>query len=136
MTISEKSSFPATGGEPVATDVANDAFASPASERQTAEFVNPIDFEDYWKSRFYGTLYYACDHGWKDYRSAYLLGYDAFFRHRGRRFDEVETEIARTWEANKDDSHLTWAQARHAVRDGWQFVDNALSEPPSIPGLQ
>jgi hypothetical protein len=111
----------------VTTEVTTDSFADVASEHRLAEFVNPTDYEDYWRNHFYGTLYYASGCVWKDYRPAYRLGYDAYFSNHGRRFDEVESEIARSWEAIRDDSHLTWSQAKHAVRDGWQFVESAVS---------
>jgi hypothetical protein len=104
-----------------------DGFAEVTSEHRVAEFVNPTDYEDYWRNHFYGTLYYVSGCVWKDYRPAYRLGYDAYFSNHGRKFDEVESEITRGWEAIKDDSHLAWSQAKHAVRDGWQFVESAVS---------
>ena len=111
----------------VTTELATDSFANTASEHRVAEFVNPTDYEDYWRSHFYGTVYYVSGCVWRDYRPAYRLGFDAYFSNHGRKFDDVEFEIARSWEAIKDNSQLTWSQAKHAVRDGWQFVESAVT---------
>ena len=111
----------------VTGDAVNDGYAHATDEHRVAEFVNPTDYEDYWRNHFYGTLYYVSGCVWKDYRPAYRLGFDAYFSNHGRKFDEVETEIARSWQVVKDESHLAWSQARHAVRDGWQFVESAVS---------
>jgi hypothetical protein len=97
------------------------------AEHEVAEFVNPTDYEDYWRNHFYGTLYYVSGLVWSDYHPAYRLGFDAYFSNHGRSFDEVEPALLRSWEAVKGKSQLLWPQAKHAVRDGWQFVQSAVS---------
>ena len=103
---------------------------------EIAEFVNRSDCEDYWKTHFYAAYldywkthfyaasYYASDNGWHDYHPAFRLGFGAYFMYQGRRFDEVAFDLVRDWEDIKDKSRLTWSQAKHAVRDGWEFVEN------------
>jgi len=110
--------------------------AEAANGHDTAEFVNPTDYEDYWRNHFYAALYYVSGCVWSDYRPAYRLGFDAYFSNRGHGFDEVESALARSWEVIKDSSHLTWNQAKHAVRDGWQFVESAVSGTPRGHSIQ
>ena len=93
----------------------------------TAAFVNPTDYEDYWRNHFYAAPHYVSGCVWSDYRPAYRLGFDAYYSNHGRGFDEVEAALARSWEAIKDSSQLSWRQARDAVRDGWRFVESAVS---------
>jgi len=101
-----------------------------------AAFVNPTDYEDYWRNHFYAAPHYVSGCVWSDYRPAYRLGFDAYFSNHGRGFDEVESALARSWEAIKDSSTLSWRQARDAVRDGWQFVASAVSGAPSDRSIQ
>ena len=111
----------------VVMTVDNENVADTASTHHTAEFVNPTDYEDYWRNHFYAAPYYVSGCVWSDYRPAYRLGFDAYFSNHGHAFDDVETAVARSWEVIKDKSNLTWSQARNAVRDGWQFVESAVS---------
>jgi hypothetical protein len=115
----------------VIAGIDSDGHVEEVSEPHTAEFVNPTDYEDYWRNHFYAAPYYVSGCVWSDYRPAYRLGFDAYFSNRGRGFDEVESALVRSWETIKDNSHLTWSQAKQAVHDGWQFVESAVSGTPN-----
>src|SRR4029453_9744548 len=58
---------------------------------------------------------------YETYRAAYQYGWESYRRHRGRPFEEVESELRREWE--RTDRELSWASARGASRDAWQRVD-------------
>jgi len=113
-----------------------DSHAEAVAEHHTAAFVNPTDYEDYWRNHFYAASYYVSGCVWSDYRPAYRLGFDAYFSNHGRGFDEVESALVRSWETIKDNSELSWSQAKSAVRDGWQFVESAVSGSPIERSLQ
>ena len=51
------------------------------------------------------------------YRPAYQYGWEACGRYQGRSFDEVEPELSRNWDTNKN--KLSWDRAREATRDAW-----------------
>lgn len=91
-----------------------------------AEYVNPTEFDDYWHHNYQSTDYYNKDRTWDDYAPAYGLGYYARDTYRGRRFDDLDDDLAATWEKTKDKSRLAWDEARDAVRDGWHHVERAL----------
>jgi uncharacterized protein YcfJ len=91
-----------------------------------AEAVNPTDYQDYWKSNFETTPYYSTGRVWNDYSPAYQLGYDGYATYRGRKFDEVESDLRQSWDSAKGESRLAWDEAKGAVRDGWHYVERAL----------
>jgi len=79
---------------------------------------------DYWRERFSAEPYYDSEQTFEDYEPAYYLGHSA--RLGGTRADEiiqayeqVETELESRWAREQATSKLTWAQARNAVRRGW-----------------
>jgi hypothetical protein len=47
-------------------------------------------------------------------------------RHRGRRWEEVKSELERGWERAKGSSRLAWSEARQAARDAWRRVEEKL----------
>jgi len=79
---------------------------------------------DYWRERFSAEPYYESNLAFEDYEPAYYLGYSS--RHTRTRADEVieayeqvEAELESRWAREQATSKLTWAQARNAVRRGW-----------------
>lgn len=91
-----------------------------------AEFVNPTEYDDYWRKNYKNCSYYNSKYTWDDYAPAYGLGYHARDTYRGRRFDDLDNDLERTWEKAKGKSRLAWNEARDAVRDGWHHVERAL----------
>src|SRR4051812_47420474 len=51
-----------------------------------------------------------------DYRPAYRYGLGLRDRHRGRRFEDIETDAEGGWEQVKNKSRMTWTQVKGAVR--------------------
>jgi hypothetical protein len=91
-----------------------------------AEAVNPTDYADYWKTNYKSASYLMVDRGWDDYEPAYKLGYSAHGSNAGRKFEDVESSVASTWEATKGKSRLAWNEAKGAVRDGWNYLERAI----------
>lgn len=93
-----------------------------ATRLQEEDFAS---FEDHYRAVFRETPYYSSGRHWSDYAPAYRYGHRMHAEHRGHRFEEVEAELADHWDLLKDGSHLAWAEARGAVRDIWQRLENA-----------
>ena len=91
-----------------------------------AEYVNPTEYDSYWQNEYTNQDYYDSSRSWDDYAPAYGMGYHAAGAYRGRRYDDVETELEAKWENVKGKSRLAWNEARGAVRDGWHHVERAL----------
>ena len=91
-----------------------------------AEAVNPTTYNDHFKNTYNTSSYYVADRDWNDYEPAYKYGYDTYGQYKGRRFEDVETDLERGWETTKANSRLAWGDARGAVRDGWHVIERAM----------
>lgn len=76
--------------------------------------------EAYWRQNYAGRSYIEPDTSFTDYKPAYRYGTDAYTRHPGRSFDEIDADLGNDWDRFKGTSSLTWEKARHAARDAWE----------------
>ena len=91
-----------------------------------AEAINPTDYGDHFKNTYRDTAYYASGRDWNDYEPAYKYGYDTYGQYRGQRFEDIEGDLERNWNATRANSRLEWNDARGAVRDGWHHIERTL----------
>ena len=91
------------------------------------------DEEDaYWRENFGSRSYVNADTTYEDYRPAYRFGAQSFSSYPGRPFEEVDTELAQNWDKARGNSKLSWAHAKHAVRDSWQRLSDRVAH--DVPG--
>jgi phage tail tape-measure protein len=93
--------------------------------KRAAEAVNPTVEDTYWRSNYSTRPYVEQGVAYATYRAAYQYGWESHSRHRGRRFEEVEGELARGWDKAKAGSKLTWDKAKAAVSDAWHRMERA-----------
>jgi uncharacterized protein YcfJ len=91
-----------------------------------AEAINPTEYNRHFESTYRDTPYYTAGREWNDYKPAYQYGYDTYGQYRGQRFEDVEPQLARDWDATKANSRLGWNEAKGAVRDGWHHIERAM----------
>jgi hypothetical protein len=91
-----------------------------------AEAVNPTVEDTYWRSNYSTRPYVDRGAAYDTYRPAYQYGWESYSRNRGRKFEEVEGDLARGWDKAKAGSQLTWEKAKSAVRDAWHRVASAV----------
>lgn len=91
-----------------------------------AEAVNPTEYISNFENQYRQAPYYAEGREWTDYKPAYKYGYDTYGEYRGQKFDDVEGELERKWDATRAESRLAWPEAKGAVRDGWHYIENKL----------
>lgn len=91
-----------------------------------AEYVNPTEFDDYWRKSYKNADYYNSRYTWDDYAPAYGLGYHARDTFRGDKFDDIDDRLEAAWEKTKGKSRMAYNEARAAVRDGWHHVERKL----------
>ena len=91
-----------------------------------AEAVNPTEYNRHFESNYRSAPYYSAGREWTDYEPAYKYGYDTYGQYRGRRFEDVESDLERNWDATKANSRLAWNEAKGAVRDGWHHIERAM----------
>ena len=93
---------------------------------ELAEVINPTTYVDGLQRVHTTKPYYSAHYSWEDYRPAYEYGYHTYPLYQGRRFEDVEPDLAQRWEQVKGDSRLAWQDAKAAVRDGWHTIEKAL----------
>lgn len=75
--------------------------------------------EQHWRTNYSSRPYATQGVTYDQYAPAYRYGYDTRRRYHGQRFDDIEKDLARDWDHMRENSKLTWEQARPAVRDSW-----------------
>jgi hypothetical protein len=88
--------------------------------------------EMYWRQNFQTRPYVTEETSFIEYKPAYRCGAEALRRYPGKTFDQVEPELANEWDRFKGTSSLTWEKAKHAARDAWQRVSDAVER--MMPG--
>jgi hypothetical protein len=107
------------------------AVAGALAGKGIANSVNPVAEDAYWRDN-YSSRPYAGESTYDEYRPAYGYGVDAYTRYPNRSFDEVEPELGRDWNNKRGSSSLGWDRAKHATRDAWQRVSDAVER--ATPG--
>jgi hypothetical protein len=90
------------------------------------EAVNPTAEEAYWRAQYEREPYYVKDRNYNDYSPAYRTGYEARPRYDGKRFEDVESDLQRSYEAGRGNARLSWEEAKHATRAAWDRVERAM----------
>lgn len=96
-----------------------------------AELIDPTAEEAYWRDN-HASRPYASGAGYDEYAPAYRYGVDSYTRQPGRKFEDVEPELARDWDQARGSSSLEWDRAKHATRDAWNRVSDTVER--AIPG--
>ncbi|AEM49699.1 hypothetical protein [Stenotrophomonas maltophilia] len=82
---------------------------------------------NYWRERYTAEPYYDDQLFFEDYEPAYRIGHAARAQDMIRAYEEVERELESRWASERGRSRLDWAQARNAVRRGWEEAQ--LADP-------
>jgi len=93
---------------------------------------DPAVEDTYWRDNYSSRPYVKSGSSYDDYAPAYRYGVDAYSRHPGRSFDEVESDLGRDWGSTRGRSSLEWDHAKHATRDAWHRVSNTVER--AVPG--
>ena len=91
-----------------------------------AESINPTAEDAYWREQFRNEPYYDKARTFDDYAPAYRTGFEAYGRNRGKRFDDVQADLEREYNATRGTSSLTWLEAKRASRAAWDRVETAI----------
>ena len=94
--------------------------------------VDPVAEDNYWRQNYSGRPYVQGSRSYDDYGPAYKYGVDSYSRYKGRKFDEVESDLSRDWANARGKSSLEWQNAKHATRDAWDRLSNTVER--AIPG--
>jgi len=114
-------------GIKAASPIGTDPEGDPITKTSTSEKVDSAIEDAYWKVNFSKQKYVKPRSQYTNYQPAYRLGYESRNRYPGKRYEEVETELQYDYENSKANAKLGWDKAKHAVRDAWHRVENALA---------
>ena len=111
---------------PVGTAVgaAVGAIAGGLAGKAIAEKIDPTVEEAYWAGQYENEHYYDKRYTFQDYQPGYRTGWEGRARYSGRNFDEVERDLQADYERNRGKSRLDWENNRHAVRAGWDRIED------------
>lgn len=85
-----------------------------------AEMIDPTAEETYWRANYTNRPYVAANATYDDYGPAFAHGVNAYRKHPGKAFDEIDSTLAEDWQRARSASTLTWDAARDASRDAWR----------------
>lgn len=82
----------------------------------------------YWKGQYAGSDHFNKNYNYdNDYRPAYRYGTWARAHYIDRAWDSrFESDLKRGWERHRGNSRLDWDKAKHAARDAWHGVGDAV----------
>ncbi len=110
----------------VAIGAAIGAVVGGLSGKGVAEAIDPTAEHAYWQENFRKEPYYENGLEYSEYEPAYRTGYESYHRHAGRRFEDVESELARDYDRVKGSSKLGWEKAKVASRAAWNRIERAI----------
>lgn len=101
------------------------AIGGAATGYAVAERIDPSIESEYWRNTYTTRPYYSSSYDFDtDYAPAFSYGSEARARFGDRRWDDtLENDLRLGWENAKARSHLSWEQAKDAVRDAWDRDD-------------
>lgn len=75
--------------------------------------------ETYWRSNWSNRPYASADRNFDYYRPGYRYGFESASRHRGRDWNDVESDLRTGWDRYEHRGQSTWEHVKGAVRDAW-----------------
>lgn len=86
--------------------------------------------DNHWRENYQSRPYVESGYDYEHYRPAYMTGYNSYINYglnRGMTYDEAEPTIRQEYEQTQDHNGLGWEKAKHAIKDAWDRVRDAVS---------
>ena len=87
-----------------------------------AEAVNPTAEDAHWRESYANEPYYSDAYTYDDYARAYRAGYQSVINGRGD-WNEARADLERRWDAERQNSRLSWMDAEPAAKAAWVRAD-------------
>ena len=97
------------------------AVAGGLGGKAVAEHFDPTHL-DHWRVNHAKQPFYTAGKEFDAYEPAYRLGSQERGLYANKSFDDVEPHLASDYEKMRGESHVDWAEARHATRAAWDRV--------------
>jgi len=95
------------------------AVAGGLAGKGVGELIDPTTEDNWLRQNLSSRPYVQKGETYKHYEPAYRYGGQAEANYQGKRFQDVESELATGWEKMKDKAGMDWDRARHAVKDAY-----------------
>lgn len=92
--------------------------------------------ETYWREHHAAQSYVSKEHTFEHYAPAYRTGYEAAAKYPGKKFEEIEDDVALDYERNRAGSPLPWDSAQHATRAAWDRISGVVSPRDPSRGIR
>jgi len=76
----------------------------------------------WWRENFRDRPYVVADRDFDYYEPGYRFGYEAANRYRGKRFDDVESDLRTDYDRFEHRGKSTWQNMKDAVHDAFDKV--------------
>lgn len=97
-----------------------------------AEQVNPTVEDAYWREHYASSAYVPKGSSYDLYQPAYRYGWESRSRYIGKKFEEVEPELAKDWKKHPANSTIGWDRASFATRDAWNRIDTDKTKKATL----
>jgi hypothetical protein len=104
--------------------------------RSVAEAVNPTQEEQYWRENHPGQPYASPDFGYEYYAPAYRTGYEGLTKYPGKKYEEIEDDLALDYEKNAIGSPLPWDRAQPAAKAAWEKLSGVTGPRDRTRGIR
>ena len=108
------------------------AVAGGLAGKAIAEQIDPTVEDAYWRDNYASRPYVEAGSSYDDFGPAYSYGVNSYSTYAGRDWDDVEPELSSRWNVMRGNSSLEWDRAKHATRDAWNRVSDAVER--AVPG--
>jgi len=108
------------------------AVAGGLAGKAVAEQIDPTVEDAYWRDNYTSRPYVEPGSSYDDFGPAYSYGVNSYSTYAGRDWDDVEAELSGRWNTMRGSSSLEWDRAKHATRDAWNRVSDAVER--AVPG--
>ena len=92
--------------------------------------------EAHWREHHAKQSYAQKELSYDRYAPAYRIGHEASIKHAGKKFEEIEDDIALNYERARPDSALPWDQARPAVKAAWDRIGGVITPRDTDRGIR
>jgi hypothetical protein len=96
---------------------------------------NLKDEETYWREH-HSEQSFAKDRPFSDFAAAYRTGYEGFHKYPGKKYEEIEDDLALDYQRTQAGAALPWDHARHATHAAWAKLSNDVAPRDPDRGMR
>ncbi|MEY2438744.1 MAG: hypothetical protein QOI34_129 [Verrucomicrobiota bacterium] len=104
----------------------NDNLSAGESPR-TGAAPDPKKEEAYWREHHDQQPYADKSRSYEDYAHAYRAGYEGFGKHAGKKYEEIEDDLALNYERARPGSAIPWDTVRPAAKAAWDRMSGVIA---------